>query len=782
MKTNLCGLKKLSRNLLFFSVLLMALLVSVWVRAEQVTLAWDPNTESDLAGYKIHYGTTSRSYTSTVDVNRVTNYTVAGLSAGQTYFFAATAYNASGQQSGYSNEVSHTFPPANGAPSTPSIPSGPTSGLVNTALAFTTSATDPNANTIEYRYDWGGGVYSNWGSASQSKSWSAAGTYTVKAQARDSVGAESAWSAGKTVTITSPNSAPSTPTAPTSSVSNAVVGTAITFTTSATDPNANTIEYRYDWGGGVYSNWGSASQSKSWSAAGTYTVKAQARDSLLAESAWSTGKTVTISQNSAPSTPTTPSSGVSSAVVNTPITFTTSATDPNGHTTEYRYDWGGGVLSNWGAASQSKGWAAAGQYNVKAQARDSLGAESAWSGAKTVTISDPAPVVVDTDKDGVPDSQDDFPNDPNEWADANGNGIGDNADAAAASQAPDAPVLVSPVDSEAVSTLPVLKTGPFHSNVAGAVHAKTRWQVFRDEDDTCVLDIQSASALVSLSVPKLVLDEGTAYFWRAQFIDSNGRVSEWSDYEYFATITTDADLNLNGIPDVQEVASTADLDKDGLKDSEQTTIKSVKMEGTTVQIGVSIKDCPTAVAVESVESEDPRLPDAYAPNKPKRMPFGLINFKIAVAHPGDPATVKLYFSAPAPWRSKWYKYDPIADRWYDFSAYAQFSADRWSITLTLRDGGAGDADGIANGVIVDPAGIVEEEDVPTDGGDGGPVAGGGSGGGAASGGGGGGGCFIAAATSPACAGGDAFSGWLAIAGLMGLVWPMLRKHPKRAGI
>ena len=414
-----------------------------------------------------------------------------------------------------------------------------------------------------------------------------------------------------------------------------------------------------------------------------------------------------------------------------------------------------------------------------------MGAESAWSGAKTVTISDPAPVVVDSDKDGVPDSQDAFPNDPNEWADANGNGIGDNADAAAASQAPDAPVLVSPVDSEAVSVLAVLKTGPFHSNVAGAVHAKTRWQVFRDEDDSCVLDIQSASALVSLTVPKLVLDEGTAYFWRAQFIDSNGRVSEWSDYEYFATITTDADLNLNGIPDVQEVASTVDLDKDGLKDSEQTTIKSVKMEGTTVQIGVSIKDCPTAVAVESVESEDPRLPDAYASSKPKRMPFGLINFKVAVAHPGDPATVKLYFSAPAPLRSKWYKYDPIADRWYDFSAYAQFSADRRSITLTLRDGGAGDADGIANGVIVDPAGVVEDEDVATGGGDGGAVTGGGSGVGATSsggGGGGGGGCFIAAATSSACAGGDAFSGWLAIAGLMGLVWPVLRKHPKRAGI
>jgi hypothetical protein len=536
------------------------------------------------------------------------------------------------------------------------------------------------------------------------------------------------------------------------------------------------MQYRYDWGDGVLSSWGGASQAHSWAAAGQYTVKAQARDSAGAESAWSTGKVVTISQNSAPATPATPSSGVSSAVVNTSITFSTSASDPNSHTLEYRYDWGGGLLSNWGAASQSKSWAAAGQYAVKAQARDSLGAESAWSGAKTVTISDPAPVVVDSDKDGVPDSQDAFPNDPNEWVDANGNGIGDNADAAAASQAPDAPVLVSPVDSEAVSVLSILKTGPFHSNVAGAVHAKTRWQVFRDEDDSCVLDIQSATALISLTVPKLVLEEGTAYFWRAQFIDSNGRVSNWSDYEYFTTIISDGDLNADGIPDLQEVGPAADLDKDGIKDSEQATIKSVKMEGTTVQIGVSIKGCPTTLAVESVESEDPRLPDAYAPGKPKRMPFGLINFKIAVAQPGDPATVKLYFSERAPWRSKWYKYDPIAERWYDFSAYANFAADRRSVTLTLRDGGAGDADGVANGVIVDPAGVVEEEaDAEPVTGDTGVGAGDG-GSGSASGGGGGGGCFISAAASPAATGGGAVNGWLVFAGLIGLAWPVLRKR------
>ena len=33
-----------------------------------VTLAWDANTEPDLAGYKIHYGTASHDYSRSIDV------------------------------------------------------------------------------------------------------------------------------------------------------------------------------------------------------------------------------------------------------------------------------------------------------------------------------------------------------------------------------------------------------------------------------------------------------------------------------------------------------------------------------------------------------------------------------------------------------------------------------------------------------------------------------------------------------------------------------------------
>lgn len=72
----------------------------------QIKLSWDPNTESDLAGYKIYYGVSSGSYGSPVNVGNVTSYTLTGLTPGQTYFIAATAFNTLNNESGYSNEVS----------------------------------------------------------------------------------------------------------------------------------------------------------------------------------------------------------------------------------------------------------------------------------------------------------------------------------------------------------------------------------------------------------------------------------------------------------------------------------------------------------------------------------------------------------------------------------------------------------------------------------------------------------------------------------------------------
>lgn len=82
----------------------------------RATLTWEsPTTASDgtpltdLAGYKIYYGTSSGNYTEVIDAGNVTTRTVGRLAPG-TYYFAVTAYNGSGYESDYSNEVSKTIP------------------------------------------------------------------------------------------------------------------------------------------------------------------------------------------------------------------------------------------------------------------------------------------------------------------------------------------------------------------------------------------------------------------------------------------------------------------------------------------------------------------------------------------------------------------------------------------------------------------------------------------------------------------------------------------------
>src|SRR5205807_6018933 len=74
----------------------------------EVTLAWDPNVEPTLTGYNVYVGQTSGVYSTRIDVNNVTTYTVTGLAPGNVYYFVVTAHDQTGAESGYSNEVNTT--------------------------------------------------------------------------------------------------------------------------------------------------------------------------------------------------------------------------------------------------------------------------------------------------------------------------------------------------------------------------------------------------------------------------------------------------------------------------------------------------------------------------------------------------------------------------------------------------------------------------------------------------------------------------------------------------
>lgn len=79
---------------------------------DSVTLRWDPNSESDLAGYKIYSSVSSGLYGPPIATlpASVTSYQATGLSKGVTYFFVVSSYNNKGVESLPSNEVVRTIP------------------------------------------------------------------------------------------------------------------------------------------------------------------------------------------------------------------------------------------------------------------------------------------------------------------------------------------------------------------------------------------------------------------------------------------------------------------------------------------------------------------------------------------------------------------------------------------------------------------------------------------------------------------------------------------------
>jgi hypothetical protein len=75
-------------------------------------LTWSPSGDPSVKGYKIYYGTTSHNYTNCVDVGSVTNASIVLPAAGTTYYVAATAYDSTGAESDFSEEMVYVAPAA----------------------------------------------------------------------------------------------------------------------------------------------------------------------------------------------------------------------------------------------------------------------------------------------------------------------------------------------------------------------------------------------------------------------------------------------------------------------------------------------------------------------------------------------------------------------------------------------------------------------------------------------------------------------------------------------
>jgi fibronectin type 3 domain-containing protein len=75
------------------------------------TLSWNASTSSDAAGYKVYKATASGTYGAPLATlqGSVLSYQAIGLQINTTYFFVVTSYDAAGNESPHSNEVSKSI-------------------------------------------------------------------------------------------------------------------------------------------------------------------------------------------------------------------------------------------------------------------------------------------------------------------------------------------------------------------------------------------------------------------------------------------------------------------------------------------------------------------------------------------------------------------------------------------------------------------------------------------------------------------------------------------------
>ncbi len=91
-------------------VLGVALLVGREIKADSVTLEWDPSPSSEVTGYTLYWTLPDGSGEVAYDVGNATAARVDNLTGGRTYHFYATAHDSSGNESEASNTLIYTVP------------------------------------------------------------------------------------------------------------------------------------------------------------------------------------------------------------------------------------------------------------------------------------------------------------------------------------------------------------------------------------------------------------------------------------------------------------------------------------------------------------------------------------------------------------------------------------------------------------------------------------------------------------------------------------------------
>jgi PKD repeat protein len=435
----------------------------------------------------------------------------------------------------------------------------------------------------------------------------------------------------------------------------------VSFNASASsDPDGSIVSYSWNFGDSTSGT--GVTPGHTYNNSGNYTVSLTVTDDDSATDSASTVIQVTTPPvpNQAPTASFTASPTSGDAPLD--VTFNaSSSSDPDGTIVSYSWNFGDGDTEI--GVSPSHTYGSAGNYTATLTVTDNEGATDSSSNLIQVT------------------------------------------ELPASNLPPNQPVIASPYQGEMETDLLLSVETESFSDPDGDTQSESQWQIVKTADSSVVLEIASSEHLTELHVPHAVLDRGTTYSVSVQFVDANSEPSEWSDPVVFTTITNTVDLDDDGIPDGQEVDDTVDLNEDGIPDNDQPDmIKSAK---SAVAGKKPVGVCKTSTDVDSIVVLEPIHPSEILDkkNKPKKFLFGLAAYRLRVNQVGATTQVKVYYSEDISGSSKYYLYDTVHG-WQDYTQYVTFNPDGRSVTVELRDGGHGDSDGVANGVIVDPGGVV----------------------------------------------------------------------------
>jgi hypothetical protein len=287
---------------------------------------------------------------------------------------------------------------------------------------------------------------------------------------------------------------------------------------------------------------------------------------------------------------------------------------------------------------------------------------------------------------------------------------------AAADTAPPTVSSTSPADNQTGVPSNTDVTATFNEAMAGASLTTATFTLVDGSGNSVAGTVTSAGATATFA-PTAPLANGTTYTATitpgAKDLAGNGLLQSraWS----FTTVSGTSDMDGDGIPD--------NLDAFPNDNRKATAPNPMGGQGTTID--ASSTAGAHLMGVAAMADTDASLNQT---GKPAGFAFGngVLAFKVAGLAPGGTASVVLTFPASVPANAKVYKID--SGGFHEFPG-AAISGN--TVTLALTDGGAGDADGIANGVIDDPVGLATPVASPAQDSSGGGCAVAGTGGGPA---------------------------------------------------